>query len=397
MNHPRVRLIVLLLLSLLLRIGWGIAQRSHPDPRLGDQFEYLSLGRNLLHHGELKFHDARFDDDVYAYRTPGYPVFVALCGGNVTAIRIAQALLDTLTVLAVYLLARRWLSPNGSLVAALFVAFNPFLVFFSALVLSETLFTALLAWGVCLLVRPRPIALIGGMILLAVSVQVRPSALGLAVLLPALIGATWPRRLAHAALAGVMVLAVLLPWAWRNHKHPELRAWIFTTTNGGITTYDGFHEGATGASDQEGFLKPMLGMLSRLDEVERDAYLSAEAHEWIQTHPRQSLGLMGRKIIRTWSPLPLSSEYGRTLYRVVGLCFAIPFDLLILLGLWRSNLARPAKVILLLPALYFTVIHALSVGSLRYRIPVEPPMAVLAGSWACSQGIVDGPTRRKSG
>lgn len=400
MGSTSLRLIIILLLALALRLAWSLAQSHSPDPRLGDQFEYLSLGRNLLHTGELKFHDARFEGDhadVYAYRTPGYPLFIALCGGNVTATRIAQSLFDTSTVLAIYLLARRWLAPNPSLLAAALVAINPFLIYFTALVLSETLFTALLAWGLCLLVRLRPIAWFCGIALLAVSVHVRPSAIALSILLPVLAVPTWPQRLRNAAIATLFLLGLLFPWGWRNARHPQVRAWVFTTTNSGITTYDGFHDAATGASDQAAFLTDMKGLLSRMDEVERDEYLATTAHEWIRDHPARSLSLMGRKIIRTWSPMPLSSEYGSTLYRAVGLLFSLPFDLLVLLGLWRSNLARPAKVILLLPAVYFTLIHALSVGSLRYRIPVEPPMAVLAGSWACTQGIVDGPTRRKSG
>jgi hypothetical protein len=39
-------------------------------------------------------------------------------------------------------------------------------------------------------------------------------------------------------------------------------------------------------------------------------------------------------------------------------------------------------IFLLLPALYFTAVHALSVGSLRYRVPAEPPLAVLAAAGA---------------
>jgi len=49
-------------------------------------------------------------------------------------------------------------------------------------------------------------------------------------------------------------------------------------------------------------------------------------------------------------------------------------------GLGLGGLPGPAKRLLLLPAIYFTVAAALSVGSLRYRIPAEPPMAILAAS-----------------
>ena len=56
-------------------------------------------------------------------------------------------------------------------------------------------------------------------------------------------------------------------------------------------------------------------------------------------------------------------------YVVVGLLFSVPFDILILFGLWQTALPRSAKVFLLLPAIYFTGIHALSVGSLQVSCP----------------------------
>jgi hypothetical protein len=44
-------------------------------------------------------------------------------------------------------------------------------------------------------------------------------------------------------------------------------------------------------------------------------------------------------------------------------------------------------VFLLIPAIYFTAVHMLSVGSLRYRIPAEPPMAVIAASVAALPAV----------
>src|SRR5690242_1056162 len=111
-DRPQRRwLIAVLLVALVLRVAWVLLQPSTDESlqRLPDQREYLELGRNLLAGTGLVFHDTRFDADVRAYRTPGYPLLVAACGGNVRAIRVLQALLDTSTALAVYLLARHWL------------------------------------------------------------------------------------------------------------------------------------------------------------------------------------------------------------------------------------------------------------------------------------------------
>jgi hypothetical protein len=382
---------LVLLVALTLRLAWIWTKPATLDTRLGDQFEYLELGRNLLQNHELKFFDNRFDQWAYAYRTPGYPVLIALCAAKVRVVQMVQAVADTSTVLGVFLLARRWLSDRASLVAAAITALNPFLIYFCARVLTETIFTTMLVWGMYLLTSRRWWF---GVVVLILSVTVRPSAIGLVLLL-----SLW-RNWKVALTAAGAILVTLLPWAWRNAHHPQLRAWIWTTTNGGITTYDGFHDGASGASDQNQFVERLRPQLFRLDEVERDQFLSQKAHEWIRSHPWESMRLALMKICRTWSPIPLSKEYGSRKYIAVGLLFSLPFDVLVILGLWKGSSPRKAKVLLLIPAIYFTVIHALSVGSLRYRIPAEPPMSVLVGSWACAQAclrVSNGPARRNPG
>ena len=118
-----------------------------------------------------------------------------------------------------------------------------------------------------------------------------------------------------------------------------------------------------------------------MSEVERNDYLGKLAREYTKTHPMSVLELVLRKIGRTWSPIPLSAEFGsRGLYILIAAGYSIPLDLLVLWGLWSGTLPRAAKVFLLIPAIYFTLAHALSVGSLRYRIPAEVPMAVIVAS-----------------
>jgi hypothetical protein len=100
--------------------------------------------------------------------------------------------------------------------------------------------------------------------------------------------------------------------------------------------------------------------------------------EWARENPWRVVQLTAIKIMRTWSPIPLSNEFSKPIYEWIGGLWAVPFDRLSILGLCCGRLPWPAKVFLLIPALYLTAIHAASVGSLRYRIPAEAPMAVVA-------------------
>jgi hypothetical protein len=401
MARSRWRIIGILLLSLLLRLTWAATRPSDDAAidRLPDQREYLTLGRNLLHDHALQFVDPRLDQTVYAYRTPGYPAFVAACGGSPTIVRIAQACLDTLTVFAAFMIAWRLAGPTSPppLIAAVFVAFNPFLIYFSGLILSETLFTAALAWATLMLIDRR--WLLGG-ILMLIAVLVRPSAIALAPLLTLVAAANRtpdsPYRLwaalraavAPAATVAGIVFLGLLPWAARNHR--VLGAWVCTTTNEGVTLYDGFNPAAKGGSDQR-FLTGMSELRS-MNELRRSQYLHEFAVTWAREHLSELPALTLRKIARTWSPVPLSAEFGRVVYRLISAAYTIPLDVLAIVGLFCScRLGRLARGLLVTPVVYFTVVHALSVGSLRYRVPVEPMLAVLAaaGAWT----LVDSKTK----
>jgi hypothetical protein len=184
----------------------------------------------------------------------------------------------------------------------------------------------------------------------------------------------WPLPVGATML--LLTFAALFPWAIRNHK--VLGEWIWTSTNAGITSYDGFNPDATGASDQS-FVAAMPH-LRRMNETQRDRYLASEARQFVREHPVAALQLAGAKIVRTWSPRPLSSEFSQPLYVAAALTFAIPFDLLVFIGLLQPRLRRSVKLFLVAPAVYLTLAAAMSVGSLRYRIPAEVPISIVAAS-----------------
>jgi hypothetical protein len=236
---------------------------------------------------------------------------------------------------------------------------------------------------------------LAGGLLLALSALVRPSAIGL----PLLIGLTailanYGRTRAYAnaeeggridsrgllTVAAILLLITvltLLPWSARNYR--VLGRWVWLDTNSGFTLYDGYNAQANGGSNQtwiEGDKE-----LHSQSEVGRSEYLTKKAWNYVGSHPARCLSLAAAKLARTWSPVPLSSEYGQAKYRLIALMYSIPFDLLVLLGLCWGDCPRRTKLFLLTPAIYFSIVHALTVGSLRYRIPAEPPMAVLAAAF----------------
>lgn len=392
-RSSRLWLLLLLLVAAAVRLGWAWSRPTDDAALLAlpDQVEYLDLARNLRGGDGLRFFDPRFRDHVYAYRSAGYPIFIAALGSEPRTVRVVQSILDTCSVLAAFLLARRWLSPRASLLAGALAAFSPYFIYFSGLLLSETLFTLLLAWAIVLLTlnragpRHAAVGWWAGVVLLGLAVHVRPSAVALPVVLgvASVLALPLPSiapgwlRLHTAAAAALVTVLVLLPWAWRNHL--VLGHWVWTSTNGGMTLYDGLHPDATGASDQS-FVQ-RLPQLQLMDEVERDRHLRRMAFDAAAADPLRAIELAGVKAARMWSPFPSSKEYhGQRLYVLAGLCFSVPLFVLALLGVARGALPRGARALLLAPAVYLTIVHAVSVGSLRYRVPADLPLCVLAAS-----------------
>lgn len=366
-----------------MRIGLALRQPVNLD-QLPDQREYLSLAQNLRDQHSLFFIDPRFDQKVYAYRMPGYPAFLALIPAKlpwVLTARIVQILLDLSTIFAIALTAQRAGGSSAvAVTAAALIAINPFYNYFTSLILSETLFAALLAWGIyCFVRRMSWLAVL----LLIAACYVRPTGLPL---LPALALVAAPANhykatayritshLRQAVLASAAMFVCLAPWAWRNHNILGVSVW--TTTNGGITSYDGFHPGASGGSDQQ-FVGGMPQLRS-MNELQRSEYLAGQARKWIGGHWSEIPALTARKILRGWSPLPLSREFGRPIYRAISVCYELPFDLFCLVGFFSPRLPRQVKMLLTTPAIVVTLAQAITVGSIRYRMPAEAPLALVA-------------------
>lgn len=382
----------LALLALVLRAGW-IAYRwsSH-----GAAFEYpdeelhWQLAAHLVHDGSLVTDDGRF-----AARMPLYPLFLApwaaLGSAGVLGARFAQAIVGAAVVVMAHRLAHAVAGRRAARVAGLLVACDPFGVFFSNLLLTETLFTFLgvaltaCAWAVAAR-RPGSWLAWGGVALTgAGAVLTRPAAAGWLALLWLLLLALGRdrRRMGPRLVACPVVLALLmLPWGLRNTAVVKDYAWL--STNGGVTLYDAQGPQADGSSNQ-GFLQQMPE-LQGLGEVERDRLLRQSAIRQMRADPGRALSLAGIKFLRTWSPLPNVAEYRTGPAALAGAVYTV----LLLAGTaaalvrgfvgHRDASAADRRRLLalgMLPLLYFTLVHCVYIGSVRYRVPLMPLMALV--------------------
>lgn len=348
----------------------------------------------------------------YALRTPGYPAFLAACQamfGEHAALgaRAVQAALGAVGVGFVYGLvvslwrrggeADRRRARTVATVAAALAAVEPYSVGLSALLLSEALFVPLMLtalWGLSALWRPRPrdgtedarpagpngpgaavVAMLTGLAIGA-AILVRPS---WAMFVPAALLA-WVafertrRAVGLAAVVAVVIAATMAPWWIRNER--VIGRFVPTALWVGASLYDGLGPDADGSSDMT-FLEAQE--IRSLGEVEQDATLRRLAADFAREHPDRALGLAAVKVARFWSPWPNADELSAPGVGILSGVATIPVFALLAVGLWDRRKDPRSLVLLVGTLVYFCLLHAVFVSSIRYRLPgMVPAMGVVA-------------------
>lgn len=407
MSAPRPVLAAVFLVAFGVRVAWIVlapvpatgtdAARaiSSPDTRgpalqYPDERLHWELAENLLRRGVLVSEEGH-----YAPRMPLYPAmlapFTAAGANGADAARLLQALLGGCTALLAAALGARLAGARGAWVAGGLVAVDPFAIFFSNLLLTETLFSLLLVGTVAAACwaasseRRSSLAVIALAIGSAALLMTRPS---VAALLPVIwLLAAWSRggpagasgsgrghRVRCIAIPAVACAAALALWGWRNVAMIDSPALL--STNGGITLYDAQGPQAKGDSDQSFLLE--MPVVAALPEAKRDRELGRLAREQMVRDPARVAQLALVKLARTWNPFPNVAEHrsGRSAW--AGAIYSLALFTLAIVGasrLWRTR--RGQLALLLAPVLYFSLVHMVYVGSVRYRVPLMPLLAVV--------------------
>lgn len=337
------------------------------------------------------------------FRAPGYPLLLSLVADpadpdqGVLAARIIGCGLGTLAVALLMAITGWYFSRHAALVAGSIGAVYPGGVTMSVLVLSEAPFIPLM-----LLVLLSLAAMLrreergrGGAWLAAAAgglsgmgVLVRPSWL---LFLPfyfairIVMAENRRHEFRMALIAGAALAVTMSPWWIRNYR--VTGKFVPTTLQVGASLYDGLHAGATGGSDMR-FVDETTRQL--LEEESSDAAsapleyrlnqrMASAALCWAVEHPMEVLRLAGRKIARTWWPWPSAEEVpGGVLGRWAFASGAIAILLPAAIFAVRHRAWRTALFPMIVPAVYFTLLHAVFVGSIRYRQPALVALVVLA-------------------
>jgi len=392
LRHHTTTLCAALSVALVLRLAaaiWVQHTVSQTPGRLclipGDADGYWELGRKLTH-GEYSL----YDPSRYVMRMPGFPAILAACqfafGDRLLPTRCVLALIGTIACGLVYWLGCELANRNVGLIALVATAISPSLVIFGPLLLSETAFAAgllasLLPWA--RLFAPADqcrtgLAIAAGL-LSAIATYLRPTWLPVvpvAAVVLIVIGRSHRARWCEAAITIVTLAAALFPWAYRNHRLTG--HWIATTLWVGPSLYDGLNPQATGDSDMLFFENDQL--LNRMSEYDMDQEYRRRARDFALRNPGRVIELMFRKATRYWSLFPNAEQF-RNPWVSWGLFVATaPLFGLSIVGLLAHRTDWRLLALTAGPVLFFAAVHMIFVGSIRYRLPAEYPLWILAAT-----------------
>jgi hypothetical protein len=115
------------------------------------------------------------------------------------------------------------------------------------------------------------------------------------------------------------------------------------------------------------------------DPIERNSAMKQAAFEFIKENPEKFVELAGLKFIRFWRLWPYAPEYETTKYIVMSLLsygVVLLLSILFIMKYLKEYFWKVLPIILLIA--YFTAVHMVLIGSIRYRLPIEPFLIIFA-------------------
>lgn len=414
-------MLLLLLLAFVLRVGAAVYWHRSALPengflRLGDSDGYWVLASHIAQGEPYQYGS----ENASVFRAPMMPLLLSpmtLIEDRSTAIfcaRIVGALLGTLSVYLVSLLAFRLAGRQAALAAALLASLYPSAIGVSIIILSEMLFmplmlTFLLLWSDTLQASTAKqrvrLALLTG-IVGGLAILTRPSWLLFTPMVAVLGVGLVRRRMDYVQTIlwmGLGISIAMMPWWVRNYN--VTGKFVLTTLQVGPSLYDSFHPGASGGSDEgmnfmrrieseqteadqrssqlgEGKSQALEGTLDGTFEWRINRRAQQQAIDWCLENPLETPRLAFAKLKKTWSVWPDGGDVGSPLIRAAVSLSMLTVMLLAFFGSWK--LFRTQTLMLAIcwsPCLYFTLLHMVFVGSVRYR---EPAVIVLLAVAGCS-------------
>ncbi|OHB71154.1 MAG: hypothetical protein A2W23_00975 [Planctomycetes bacterium RBG_16_43_13] len=350
-----------------------------------DSHDYIGIAKNVVEGDGIIL-----DEHHRATRPPLYPIFFAghriLFGDALLPIQITQALLGAVSILLIFALTMMIFDDvTIAKISAVITAIYPYFIYFTGLILYETLFISLLLGMMLLLVygirrnKLWTVSLSGFICGLIALLHAGHLLFGLFII-PAII--LYARHYCNNFSIGKVIILFLLftsipliPWTVRNYF--IFGRFIPVSTQGGYALADSFAPDATGGTDISKVTK-WLDEVKNLPEAEQDVALRKRAIDAIMADPLRAFLLSFNKLVYFYSPIPKAEGFNNVFYKLIGLISTLPIFVFAVIGIWCMRRNLTAIILILTPIIYYTILHMVFIGSIVYRLPIEPYIIILA-------------------
>jgi 4-amino-4-deoxy-L-arabinose transferase-like glycosyltransferase len=385
-------LLGLFALALVLRVAWVLIVDRHGLP-INDALFYDRTASSIADGDGFSWFGAPT-----SRWPPVYPGLLAaaywLFGSSTTTGELVNAVVGAAAVPLVYLCALRMFGQREAIAAGVLLAVFSGQIFFTDVLLAETLYTTLLlaVLTLCLwLPRERWWAVAAVGLTIGIAAETRAEGLFLLILPLAI---WWRPSLRQVAVLCAGIAIVVGAWTARNAI--EMDAFVPVSTNGSQTFWSGHNPDAYGGptySIGRQAANPVAGKTPQAEELETSRRLRREAVDWMLANPGEELLLVPRKLgwllrgdslaLFQWvqpgapgEPDAISNNLAVPLGNIADLFFYGLLTLTLLAGFvaWQSRPLSPPE-----RALWLLLGAALVLyGNYRYRMPLEPVMILLA-------------------
>ncbi|THB65989.1 MAG: hypothetical protein D6E12_11520, partial [Desulfovibrio sp.] len=376
-SKQRSTLLLFMLAAFVLRAAYALfiapQELIFPDEQTYLTYAKAWLGMEPLPEGYKQ-----------AFVMPVYPLVVGaltwLGQGGFWLVRLVQAAVSALTLAPVAIIAYRLHPSRLTVIAAcLAMTLYPFFIFYTSLLLTETLFLFVVALFFQMLLQPelKRKGLLSGVVA-GFGHLLRPVFM---LFLP--VAWAWQLLFKRARVSQVLICALVFAvlaatWAVRNYE--VLGEPLLTTTTSGRTLYEGNNPmSVDGGVCPEGF-SPTRGMPEGLNEIEVNQWQKEQAVAYIKENPGRFLTLCWKRFLRFWNPIPNAEQYSSGLYAWLSILSFGPVLILALLSIWVLRRQWKSTVVIWLFIGYVTALHMVTIASIRYRLPLEPLLIALAAA-----------------
>ena len=362
-------------LGFLLRLTYSLATGS--DALFPDELRFLEEGESLLSGTGLQANGK------YGHDMPMTGLVVAaglyISGGSIMGVKLIMAVLSTVTIFLVARLCFSICQDNrATLLAAFICAIYPFFIFYSARVLSETVFLFFMMLFFWLLFDKSKSPLSRG-VAAGLMHLTKPIFFYLFPLIWVWQYVVQKMSLKNVLLGVLATLVVASPWVIRNHLiFDDL---VVNTASSGHILWEGNNPWNKTGGVSGTFEDPVAWLAvvpEGLSELEEDEWKKAEAIAFIRSHPIGFVENGVRKLKRFWNLWPNSANHQGWIYKLISLGSFGPVLLLSMIGAILLKQYRKELLLMLGVAAYLSALHAVIIGSIRYRLPLEPLMIVVA-------------------